>query len=101
LPRQQAVQRDLALVVKDSTSHDTLMAAITTAGGALLRSAKLFDVFKPAAGSGTDLQADERSLAVRLELLDDEATLTDERIDAAVAAIVAAASSQLGARLRG
>jgi phenylalanyl-tRNA synthetase beta chain len=38
---------------------------------------------------------------VRLELLDDEATLTDERIDAAVAAIVAAASSQLGARLRG
>jgi phenylalanyl-tRNA synthetase beta chain len=101
LPRQQAVQRDLALVVKDSTSHDALMATITTAGGALLRSAKLFDVFKPAASSSTDLQADERSLAVRLELLDDEATLTDERIDAAVAAIVAAASSQLGARLRG
>jgi phenylalanyl-tRNA synthetase beta chain len=101
LPRQQAVQRDLALVVKDSTSHDALMAAITAAGGALLRSAKLFDVFKPAAGSTTDLQADERSLAVRLELLDDEATLTDERIEAAVASIVAATTQQLGARLRG
>ena len=101
LPRQQAVQRDLALVVKDSVSHDALMAVITAAGGALLRSARLFDVFKPAAGSSTDLQADERSLAVRLELLDDEATLTDERIDAAVAAIVAAAAQQLGARLRG
>jgi phenylalanyl-tRNA synthetase beta chain len=101
LPRQQAVQRDLALVVKDSVSHDALMAAITAAGGALLRSAKLFDVFKPAAGSTTDLQADERSLAVRLELLDDEATLTDERIEAAVASIVAATTQQLGARLRG
>ncbi|NCT81609.1 MAG: phenylalanine--tRNA ligase subunit beta [Comamonadaceae bacterium] len=101
LPRQQAVQRDLALVVKDSISHDALMAAIKAAGGKLLRSAKLFDVFKPAAGVTTDLQADERSLAVRLELLDDEATLTDERIDAAVAAIVAATTSQLGARLRG
>ncbi|CAM3658538.1 phenylalanine--tRNA ligase subunit beta [Roseateles saccharophilus] len=101
LPRQQAVQRDLALVVKDSISHDALMAAITAAGGALLRSARLFDVFKPAAGASTDLQADERSLAVRLELLDDEATLTDERIDAAVAAIVAAVSQQLGGRLRG
>ncbi len=101
LPRQQAVQRDLALVVKDSTPHDALMAAITAAGGALLRSAKLFDVFKPAAGSSTDLQADERSLAVRLELLDDEATLTDERIDAAVTTIVAATAQQLGARLRG
>lgn len=101
LPRQQVVQRDLALVVKDSTTHDALMAAITVAGGRLLRSAKLFDVFKPAAGVGADLQADERSLAVRLELLDDEATLTDERIDAAVAAIVAATAQQLGARLRG
>ncbi len=101
LPRQQAVQRDLALVVKDSTAHDALMAAITTAGGALLRSAKLFDVFKPAVGSSTDLQPDERSLAVRLELLDDTATLTDERVDAAVATIVAATAQQLGARLRG
>ncbi|MFT7724740.1 MAG: phenylalanine--tRNA ligase subunit beta [Roseateles sp.] len=101
LPRQQAVQRDLALVVKDGVPHDALMAAIAAVGGALLRSARLFDVFKPAATATTDLQADERSLAVRLELLDDEATLTDERIDAAVAAIVAAASQQLGARLRG
>ncbi|MFY8018716.1 MAG: hypothetical protein ACOVN9_11390 [Inhella sp.] len=56
---------------------------------------------KPAAGATTDLQADERSLAVRLELLDDDATLTDERIDAAVAAIVTATTQQLGARLRG
>jgi phenylalanyl-tRNA synthetase beta chain len=101
LPRQQAVQRDLALVVKDSVSHDALMSSIKTAGGPLLRSARLFDVFKPAAGTSTDLQADERSLAVRLELLDDDATLTDERIDAAVAAIVAATGGQLGARLRG
>jgi phenylalanyl-tRNA synthetase beta chain len=101
LPRQQAVQRDLALVVKDSVSHDALMAAITTSGGALLRSARLFDVFKPAPGASTDLQADERSLAVRLELLDDEATLTDERIDAVVNAIVAATTQAVGARLRG
>ncbi|MDP1007096.1 hypothetical protein, partial [Klebsiella pneumoniae] len=77
------------------------MAAITAAGGALLRSARLFDVFKPAAGTSTDLQADERSLAVRLELLDDEATLTDERIEAVVTAIVTATAQQLGARLRG
>lgn len=101
LSRQQAVQRDLALVVKDGVSHDALMAAITTAGGTLLRSARLFDVFKPAAGAIADLQTDERSLAVRLELLDDDSTLTDERIDTVIAAIVAAASQQLGARLRG
>jgi phenylalanyl-tRNA synthetase beta chain len=101
LPRQQAAHRDLALVVKDGVSHDALIGVIQSAGGTLLRSARLFDVFKPAAGASTDLQANERSLAVRLELLDDEATLTDERIEATVARIVAAAASQLGARLRG
>jgi len=46
------------------------------------------------------LGADERSLAVRLELLDDAATLTDERIDAAVADAVQRATQACGARLR-
>ena len=101
LPRQQSVQRDLALVVRDQISHDALMAAISASGGPLLRSARLFDVFRPAAGASTDLQADERSMAVRLELLDDENTLTDERVDAVIAAIVSATQQQLGARLRG
>jgi phenylalanyl-tRNA synthetase beta chain len=100
LPRQQSVQRDIALVVGEQVTHDALMTAIQQAGGTLLRSARLFDVFKPAAGSSADLQAHERSLAVRLELLDDEQPLTDERTDACVAAVIAAATAQLGARLR-
>jgi phenylalanyl-tRNA synthetase beta chain len=65
-----------------------------------VRSALLFDVFKPAQ-PGAGIGAGERSLAVRLELLDDEATLTDERIDAAVAAALARAQAACGARLRG
>jgi phenylalanyl-tRNA synthetase beta chain len=43
----------------------------------------------------------ERSLAVRLELLDDEATLTDERIGATVARVLASLNQRLGVRLRG
>ena len=98
LPRQQPVWRDLALVVADGVSHDALLAAIG-AGDGLLRSACLFDIYKPGqpvAGIG----AQERSLAVRLELLDDHATLTDERIDEAVAQVLARLQRQLGARLR-
>ncbi|WP_397535245.1 hypothetical protein, partial [Roseateles sp.] len=64
------------------------------------RSAKLFDVFKPAQPTG-ELQAGERSLAVRLELLDEAATLTDERIEQAVAAVIARLRADLGAKLRG
>ena len=46
------------------------------------------------------LAADERSLAIRLELLDFDHTLTDDRIDAAVQAAVARAAAAFGARLR-
>ena len=48
----------------------------------------------------TEIAAGERSLAVRLELLDEAATLTDERIDAEVARVVETLRSRLGARLR-
>ena len=43
----------------------------------------------------------ERSLAVRLELLDDGATLTDERVDAVVKNLIATLQQRLGVRLRG
>jgi phenylalanyl-tRNA synthetase beta chain len=99
LPRQQAARRDLALVVHDSVKHDALMAALRDDASGLVRSATLFDVYRPKADAG-DFAAGERSLAVRLELLSDDATLTDEIIDTAVAAAIARATAACGARLR-
>ena len=84
----------------EQVTHDALIDTIVSADRALVRSAKLFDIYKPAAASA-DLATGERSLAVRLELLDDTTTLTDERIEAGVAAVLAALSARLGARLRG
>ncbi|MBQ0959694.1 phenylalanine--tRNA ligase subunit beta [Ideonella sp. 4Y11] len=98
VPRQQAALRDLALVVSDQVAHDALVA--TLADDPLVRQVTLFDIYRPKAPSA-DIGAGERSLALRLALLDDEATLTDERIDAAVAAAVARAQAAFGARLRG
>jgi phenylalanyl-tRNA synthetase beta chain len=97
LPRQQAVQRDLALVVGDAVTHDALIGRL--ADDALIRSATVFDVYKPAqpvAGIGSG----EKSLAVRLELLDAEATLTDDRIAATVTAALERVQAAFGARLR-
>jgi phenylalanyl-tRNA synthetase beta chain len=99
LPRQQAAWRDVALVVAEAVRHDALVEALRADPQGLVRTATLFDVYRGAPGS-TGLGAGERSLAIRLELLDDEATLTDERIDAAVASAVARAASACGARLR-
>lgn len=100
--RQQPVQRDVALVVRDGVAHDALVAALRADPAGLIRSATLFDVWKPGkkdAGTG-GLADDERSLAIRLELLDFEQTLTDERIDATVQAAVARVAAAFGARLR-
>jgi phenylalanyl-tRNA synthetase beta chain len=47
------------------------------------------------------MQLGEKSLAVRLVLSSDEATLTDDQIDAAVKAVVDRLQTALGARLRG
>ncbi len=99
LPRQQSALRDLALVVGEGVTHDALMAALTDDASGLVRSAQLFDLYKPKADS-VGWAAGERSMAVRLELRDDDATLTDERIDAALAEALARAGQRLGARLR-
>jgi phenylalanyl-tRNA synthetase beta chain len=103
LPRQQAVTRDLAVIVGDAVAHDAVMATIGRANASisgLVRSARLFDVYR-SAHAHAGMQPDERSLAIRLELLDDDAPLTDARSDDAVAAVVQRLQAELGARLRG
>ncbi len=99
IPRQQSASRDLALIVGERVSHDALMDAIDAGPHGVVRSARLFDVYRPAAATA-DIAAGERSLAVRLELLDEESTLTDERIEAEVARVIAKLGAKLGARLR-
>ncbi len=97
--RQQSVWRDLALVVADNVSHDQLVQALLKDPASLVRKATLFDIYKPAQPVA-GMTAGERSLALRLELLDDKATLSEDRIEAAMAAAVARAQQGCGARLR-
>jgi phenylalanyl-tRNA synthetase beta chain len=99
--RQQAVTRDIALIVGEAVGHDAVIASLLGAAtGGLLRSVKLFDVYRPAAGAA-GFEPGERSLAMRLELLDDDAPLTDARSDEVVKAALDAVQRDLGVRLRG
>jgi phenylalanyl-tRNA synthetase beta chain len=101
VPKFQPAQRDIAVIVADSITHDAVLEAIHAAEtGGLLRDAMLFDVYKPKqAAPGLGMQ--EKSLAVRLTLASMEATLTDAQIDAAVKAIVEKIEQRLAGRLRG
>ena len=105
--KHQSVQRDLAVVVAESVTHAQLMGAIEAALPATtLRGAVLFDVYRPkplrageeaAAGA---LAQGEKSLAVRLTLGSDVATLTETEIEAAVQAVVEQLAARTGAKLR-
>jgi phenylalanyl-tRNA synthetase beta chain len=101
--KMQAVQRDVAVVVGDAVTHAALMAAIWAAPtSGLLRDAQLFDVYRPklAKDAVAAEGASDRSLAVRLTLNSDDASLTEEQIEMAVKAVVDQLSTVLGARQR-
>jgi phenylalanyl-tRNA synthetase beta chain len=98
VPRQQPVLRDLALVVGPAVTHDALTQALHADPEGLVREAVLFDIYHPASPP-PGMVSGERSLALRLTLRDDAAPLTEERIEALVAAALARAAA-CGARLR-
>lgn len=106
--KHQAVERDIAVVVKEAVTHAQVMEAVQHGvQGGILRSATLFDVFRPKklkageeAAPGS-LAQDEKSLAVRLTLGSDTASLTDAEIDAAMQGAIAALVERVAARLRG
>ncbi len=101
ISRHQSAARDLALVVKESVDFAAVQAAIGAACNPWLRDLVLFDVYRPKAGSaGEALASDEKSLAVRLLLRRDDATLTEEEIDAAVKAVLESLVKRVQARLR-
>lgn len=104
--RYQSVQRDLAIVVKEGVTHAAIMEAIRAAESPWLHDALLFDVYRPkkqAVGDGAmpaGLAEDEKSLAVRLVLKRDDATLTDEAIEANVKSVLDSLQKRVAARLR-
>ena len=103
VPKHQAVERDIAVVVAEAVTHAALMHAIHSAPTqGLLQQAVLFDIYRPqpgAAGGGALAQG-EKSMAVRLSFQSPGATLTDEQVEPAVRAVVEALAQQLGARMR-
>ena len=100
VPKMQAVERDIAVVVAEAVTHAALMAAIHAAPTqGLLRDAALFDIYRPQPSAAQ--AGGEKSMAVRLRFQSDSAPMTDEQVDPAVRSIIDTLGATLGARLRG
>jgi phenylalanyl-tRNA synthetase beta chain len=93
--RQATVERDLAIIVAADRPAAEVEAAIRRHGGPLLRGVTLFDIYR-----GRPLAETDKSLAFRLLLRDDERTLTEAELDAAVAGVMDGLANDLGARFR-
>ncbi len=92
--RYPAVERDLALIVDAKLPAGDLLAAART--HANVRHATVFDEYR-----GAQIDVAKKSLAMRVTLQRDDATLTDAQADETIAAIVADARTKFGAVLRG
>ena len=90
----QPARRDLAFVLHESVSHDDLLNALKGVKDKLIQDISVFDAYR-----GTGLSEGMKSMTVKVVLQDNEATLTDEVLEASMARLVAAAAT-VEAKLR-
>jgi phenylalanyl-tRNA synthetase beta chain len=90
-----ALLQDIAVVVGDDVPAVDLERLVRVAGGKLLRSARVFDVYR-----GDQVGEGSKSLALRLEFRADDRTLTDADVAERRAAIESKLE-EIGGRLRG
>ncbi|HDC2868831.1 TPA: phenylalanine--tRNA ligase subunit beta [Staphylococcus aureus] len=94
IPRFPGMSRDIALEVDQNIPAADLLSTIHAHGGNILKDTLVFDVYQ-----GKHLEKGKKSIAIRLNYLDTEETLTDERVSKVQAEIEAALIEQ-GAVIR-
>ncbi len=89
------VTRDIALIVEQALSWQTLLAALEDTAPIIVRRIELFDVY-----AGKGIAEGSKSLAFRIVMQDTERTLEDAEVDKVVAGLLAIAEQKFAARLR-
>lgn len=83
LPQFPEVQRDISFAIEKNVSNEQILLAIKkSADSKLFKGANLFDIYE-----GEHIQEGYKSLAYRITIQDEEATLTDEIIEKQIAGI--------------
>lgn len=95
ITRYPAVERDIALLLKEEINADQAAAIIKASGGELLQKINLFDVY-----TGDRVEPGWKSLAYRMVFQSAERTLTEAEINQIMEGITAALKTKLDASLR-
>lgn len=95
LPRFPSVARDLALAMDEAVAVGPLMAAMRRAGGNLLETIDMFDVYR-----GAQVGEGKKSVAFSLLFRATDRTLTEPEITKAMDKVLRSCAEQFGAVLR-
>jgi phenylalanyl-tRNA synthetase beta chain len=91
LPKFPATTRDFSFVVDEAMEVGTIEATMARAGGKLVESVALFDVYR-----GEKIGEGKKSVSLRVSLRASDRTLTVEEADKVAARILGAMEHQLG-----
>lgn len=89
------VKRDLALLVDKNVTYEQLKKVAFGAERKTLKSVNIFDVYE-----GKNIESNKKSYALSFILLDENATLTDDKISKSMERIQQAIEKETGAEIR-
>lgn len=95
IPKYPEVRRDLALLVDENISFESIYNLAKQTDKGLLKEISLFDVYQ-----GDKLPEGKKSYAVSFAIQDSTKTLTDAQIEKLMSKLIQNFESQLGAQLR-
>ena len=95
ISKYPAVKKDLAMVVENDITNDTIQKQIKKSAGSLLTDMKVFDIY-----TGSNIEAGKKSMAYSLSFGANDRTLTDEEINKVLEKIIADLEKNLNAELR-
>ncbi len=96
LPRYPAVKLDVAIVVPEDVTAERIEQSIVSAGGKLLDTVRLFDVYR-----GKGVEPGKKSMAFELAYRAADRTLTAEEVESAHDRLVRKVCGAVGGELRG
>jgi len=95
IPKYPEVRRDLALLIDQNVTYDSIYKIARQTEKALLKDINLFDVYE-----GQNLPDGKKSYALSFTIQDNSKTLEDTQIDSIMNKLIKTFESELGASLR-
>ncbi len=95
IPKYPAIERDIAILVKDDITSMQIENIVKETAGSLLETVKMFDMYK-----GKQITEGFKSVAYELIFRADDRTLVDEEVNKIFNKVLKALEEKIGAQLR-